>query len=253
MPELRRPARPAPVTSAFADTARERLITAYAGAADPTRAAAMAAYMKDIGPFLGIPTTARRALAKEALRGLPVPDEADCVAFALACRALPEREYRYAAVDLLRARIGRCTAAILPVVRELLVTDGWWDTVDLLAAHVVGPLATAEPARVHPVLDRWIEGTEPGAPAGSEADLWLARTAVLHQLAYKDRTDPERLFRYCARRAEDPRFFLRKGIGWALRAYAKTDPDAVTAFVAAHRDRLAPLTVREALKHLGGA
>ena len=41
---------------------------------------------------------------------------------------------------------------------------------------------------------------------------------------------------------------LRKAIGWALRDYARTDPDWVRAFVATHP--LSPLSVREATKHL---
>ena len=43
-------------------------------------------------------------------------------------------------------------------------------------------------------------------------------------------------------------FFLRKAIGWALRDYARTDPQWVRAFVAEHE--LSPLSVREAIKHL---
>jgi 3-methyladenine DNA glycosylase AlkD len=46
-------------------------------------------------------------------------------------------------------------------------------------------------------------------------------------------------------------FFLRKGIGWALREYAKTDPTWVRAFVREH-EGLSGLSRREALKHLGG-
>jgi 3-methyladenine DNA glycosylase AlkD len=48
----------------------------------------------------------------------------------------------------------------------------------------------------------------------------------------------------------DRDFFIRKAIGWALREYAKTDPTWVRAFVAAHDDRLSPLSRREATKHL---
>jgi 3-methyladenine DNA glycosylase AlkD len=48
----------------------------------------------------------------------------------------------------------------------------------------------------------------------------------------------------------DPDFFLRKGIGWALRQYARTDPAWVRSFVTAHPD-LSPLSRREALRHVG--
>ncbi|MEV0492613.1 DNA alkylation repair protein [Streptomyces atratus] len=65
-----------------------------------------------------------------------------------------------------------------------------------------------------------------------------------------DATDTERLFGYCLRRADHPDSFVRKAIGWCLREYAKTDPRAVRDFVDSARDRLSPLSVREAMKHL---
>lgn len=121
-----------------------------------------------------------------------------------------------------------------------MTTTSWWDTVDLLAAHVVGTLVAADP-RLGADMDVWI----------ADEDLWVARTALLHQLRYKERTDTDRLFAHCLRRSAHPDFFIRKAIGWALREYAKTDPAAVRAFVTRERDRLAPLTVREALKNIG--
>ena len=84
----------------------------------------------------------------------------------------------------------------------------------------------------------------------ADDDMWLIRTAILHQLHYGDQTDTTRLFDYCTRQAGHPDFFVRKAIGWALRQYARTDPDAVRAYVGAHRDRLSPLSIREATKHL---
>ena len=48
----------------------------------------------------------------------------------------------------------------------------------------------------------------------------------------------------------DPEFFVRKEIGWALREYARTDPEWVRSFVNDHVDVLSPLSRREALKHL---
>ncbi|MEV1067629.1 DNA alkylation repair protein [Streptomyces sp. NPDC050263] len=227
--------------SALADTVLGRLTTAYGGAADPERAAAMRAYMKDVAPFLGLPTAERRALSRTVLAGTPRPDEADCTAIALRCWALPHREYHYFAVDYLRRHAGRLSSAFLPVARRLVATTSWWDTVDLLAAHVVGALVEADP-RLAADMDVWI----------ADEDLWVARTALLHQLRYKDRTDADRLFAYCLRRSAHPDFFIRKAIGWSLREYAKTDPEAVRAFVTQERSRLAPLSVREALKNIGG-
>lgn len=46
----------------------------------------------------------------------------------------------------------------------------------------------------------------------------------------------------------DGEFFLRKAIGWALREYARVDPDWVRAYADGHE--LSPLSRREALKRL---
>ncbi|MFF4747900.1 DNA alkylation repair protein [Streptomyces sp. NPDC001268] len=225
--------------SALADTVLERLTATYPAAADPVRAREAAAYMKDVAPFLGIRTPERRALSRTVLASTPRPSEADCTAIALRCWELPEREYHYFAADYLRRHAGRCSSGFVPVARRLITTVSWWDTVDTLAAHVVGALVAADPGLAR-VMDRWIE----------DDDLWIARTALLHQLRHKDATDAERLFRYCLRQSGHPDFFVRKAIGWSLREYAKTDPDAVRGFVDSARDRLAPLSVREALKNL---
>lgn len=229
-----------PPRSAVADTLLERLTATYAAAADPERALSLRAYMKDIAPFLGLTTPDRRALSRTVLAGTPRPDEADCTAVALRCWRLPEREYHYFAVDYLRHHVTRLSSGFLPVARHLVSTVPWWDTVDLLACHVVGGLVAANP-KLRADMDAWIE----------DDDLWIARTALLHQLRYKDTTDTERLFAYCVRQSGHPDFFIRKAIGWCLREYAKTDPEAVRDFVARERGRLSPLSVREALKNIG--
>jgi 3-methyladenine DNA glycosylase AlkD len=226
--------------SVLADTVTERLTAVYGAAADPERAAAMRAYMKDVAPFLGIPSPERRALSRSVLQGTPRPDERDCTAVALRCWRLPEREYQYFAVDLLRRHVRRLSSGFLPVARHLVTTVPWWDTVDALAAHVVGGLVAADPALTAD-MDAWIE----------DDDLWVVRTALLHQLRYGERTDAGRLFGYCLRQSGHPDFFVRKAIGWCLREYAKTDPDAVRDFLAREGGRFAPLSVREALKNIG--
>ncbi|GIE46694.1 hypothetical protein Ani05nite_02280 [Amorphoplanes nipponensis] len=195
--------------------------------------------MRDQFAFLGLPAPTQRALARAAVAGLPAPAEADLRAVALACWELPEREYQYFACDWLRAHVSVPGPGFLATVRTLIVTKSWWDTVDPLATRVVGGLVRRHPALVAE-LDAW----------SVEGDLWLVRTAILHQLHYGAETDTGRLFGYCTRQAGHRDFFVRKAIGWALRQYARTDPEAVARYVAEHRDRLSPLSVREATKHL---
>lgn len=107
------------------------------------------------------------------------------------------------------------------------------------------------------VLGRWapdeaelVEFTD-AAWAASERELQYAacdlisrraRVAIIHQLHIKRETDADRLFDYCTRPAADSEFFIRKAIGWALREYSKTDPEAVLTYVHAHESELSPLS-----------
>lgn len=221
------------VRVAIAQTLIERLTKTYAANADPDSAAPMRAYMREQFPFLGIKRTERDALDREVLAGLPKPTERDLLAVARACWKKPEREYQYFALKYLRKHAKLLNA--LDAVEELLTQKSWWDTVDDLAANVVGPVVAKNPD-LKKTMDAW---------AKSE-NLWLARTAILHQLKYKQRTDAARLFKYCRARATEKDFFMRKAIGWALREYAATDPDAVATFVEENEERLSGLSKREA-------
>ncbi|GLH97661.1 DNA alkylation repair protein [Phytohabitans aurantiacus] len=222
----------------LASAVMERLTSAYGDARDPAKAAPMAAYMRGQFAFLGIPSPAQKALARAALADLPRPAEDDLRDVAAACWALPEREYQYFACGWLRRHARVCSADFLATARELIITKSWWDTVDTLAAHLVGTLVSRHPALLS-TMDAW----------STDENMWLVRTAILHQLGYKEGTDTARLFRYCARQAGHRDFFVRKAIGWALREYSQTDPEAVRSFVESHR--LAPLSSREALRRLG--
>jgi 3-methyladenine DNA glycosylase AlkD len=219
-------------------TVLDRLMLVYTAAANPADAGPMRAYMRDAFPFLGIKTPRRRELAKQIVRGLPAPDEADLRAVALACWAQPAREYQYFAVDWLVKHANRPGPGFLTTVETLVTTRSWWDTVDALATRVVGPVVANHPVALS-TMDKW----------AADDNLWLARTAILHQLHYKENTDTARLFGYCTALAGHRDFFIRKAIGWALRHYARTDPDAVAAYVRS-TPGLSPLSVREALKHV---
>ncbi len=78
--------------------------------------------------------------------------------------------------------------------------------------------------------------------------MWLRRASIIFQLAYKENTDTELLFRHIRLNLGSKEFFINKAIGWALREYAKTDADAVRQFVSS--TALQPLSKREALRRL---
>ncbi|MCK9517678.1 MAG: DNA alkylation repair protein [Dehalococcoidia bacterium] len=226
---------------AWAQGTVQGLVQAFEPERDSTRAVGMRKYMREQFPFLGIPTTKRRRLQKTALKGTSPPEPAELLNAARQLWDLDEREYQYAGTELLIRYERVLPANALPSIEKLITTKVWWDTVDGLASRVVGPMVQRYPELVSR-MEAW---------AASE-NTWLARSAILHQLLQKERTDEERLFRYCLQRAGDREFFIRKAIGWALREYSKTAPEAVRGFVAEHEHELSPLSRREALLWLTG-
>ena len=218
-----------------------RIDEQFEGARNAERAVAMAKYMRDQFPFLGIPAPRQSTLLREALRGTARPAEDDLGELAGHLWELREREYQYAGCGIIARYITVCGPGSIHTIRTLVTTKSWWDTVDSLAKHGVGALVLRHP-ELATTMDAWV----------ASENLWLRRTALLHQLLFKDRTDSERLFRYCHARAAEREFFIRKAIGWALREYSKVDGDAVRAFVGAHEGELSGLSKREALLWLNG-
>lgn len=225
--------------SEWADAVVASTVEAFAPLASPADAPAMVAYMKGVAPFLGIKAPARRRVQRDAWAPHGRPRQDDVAEAAAALWALPEREYQYAACDLLGWFVPRvCRPPFLEAtVEPLLVAKPWWDTVDALGSAAVRPLLARHPDPLA-VVARW---------SGS-GDRWLVRSAILHQLGRKASTDVEVLFDLCRRHGDDREFFVAKAIGWALRDLARTAPDEVRAFVAV--TPLQPLSVREATKHL---
>jgi len=215
----------------------QRDLAAAAVAADATQ---MQAYMKGKFNFLGVKTPARRVASKLFIAAGEGADSAELVAAATALWALEEREYQQVGCDLLRRWSSRLEPDAIESLENLITTKSWWDTVDVLAARVIGPLVARHP-ELRTVMDDWI----------ADDNMWLVRTAILHQLFYKDATDTARLFGYAVAQMGHTDFFIRKAIGWSLRQYARIDPAAVLAFVTEHDSGLSGLTKREALKHVG--
>ncbi len=219
--------------------------------ADPERATQQQAYMKSSMPYHGVTLPQVRTLTKAALRDQPVADQSELVA---AVSALWDdagyREEWYAGLTVLQVPRHRRwrDVALLPLYEHLIVSGRWWDVVDDLSAHAVRELLVAHPTEVAPVIRSWAR----------DDDLWRRRAALVCQVGARGDTDPGLLRDVIISAMTPPEslsrdFFVRKGIGWALRDYARTDPDWVRAFVEEHRSELSPLSIREATKHLAGA
>lgn len=211
------------------------------GLADREKAEGMQRYMKTDMPFYGVQKPGRTPLLKHVVASYPPSTWSEYQQLVLALWNLPHREEKYIAQGVALAHRQFLVPRSLPLYRTFIVEGAWWDFVDEAATHMVRQLALDHPGETWPEVDRWID----------DDDMWLRRSAIICQVGAKDRTDTDRLFSFCERRSFEKEFFIRKAIGWALREYSKTDPTAVAAFVTEHRAQLAPLSFREATKHIG--
>ncbi len=225
---------------AHVDAARRLVATRLLEVADPNKAPRMQAYMKTDMPFYGVQKAGRIPILRQLVKEFP-PETAD--AYAAMVRGLwglPHREEKYLALGYARHFKPFITPDRLPLYRDLIVEGAWWDFVDEIATQLIRSLVISHSEAVWPIVDTWVRVD----------DMWLRRTAILCQVGAKEHTDPARLFRFCEACIGEKEFFIRKAIGWALREYAKTDPDAVAGFINTHRENLSGLSFREGSKHI---
>jgi len=215
-----------------------------AAAADSKRAPQMQAYMKSVMPYHGVPAGPMRAAVKPLVKAHPVEDFETWRDDVLALwNGAKFREERYAALLLLKdKRVKAFTSMkMLPLYEELIVSGAWWDFVDTVASHRIGPILRTHHKEVRPTIVAW--STDP--------DMWLRRTSIICQLGAHESIDLDLLTTCIEPNLADREFFIRKAIGWALRQHAWTDPAWVQDYVRRHEGRLSPLSRREALKNVG--
>jgi len=216
---------------------RPTLIKLLTDHGNQEKAPAMAAYMKNHFPFLGIQSPLRADLLKQYFSIHELPEGVQGVweeVFALL--DLTEREFHYAAIALMGKM--KLTIEDLDRIQRVIETKSWWDSVDSIAPTILGNVVKKERTGGEEVMKRW---------AQSE-NMWVVRASILHQLKYKAETNEALLFDTIERQKESDEFFIQKAIGWSLREYAKTSPNSVRTFV--ETTDLKPLSRREALKHI---
>lgn len=216
--------------------------------ADPAQAGAMQAYMKSALPFYGVQAPLRRQLVKGAAAAHPVADNsALCTTVLQLWQGATHREERYAALDLLRLprHLKWADLSWLPLLQTMIETGPWWDHNDEISGLALGLLLQRHPGHMKPLLQQWAHSP----------NLWFRRAAMLCQRSLDAEHFDAVLLYDCIlpSLAPDPlaaEFFIRKGMGWALRERSYAAPDEVRAFCAEYGGRLSALTVREALRRL---
>lgn len=204
---------------------------------DPTRAIGMEKYMRMQFPFLGVPAAPRKKSYRSFIQ-TAVKKEMIDFDFVFLCYQKDEREFQYAAADYLFAVRDLLTPEDLPTIKKYVVSKSWWDTVDILDG-VVGRIVQNHPEAKR-IMFVW----------SKDENFWVRRLAIDHQLLFKKATDRELLGTIIENNFGSKEFFINKAIGWSLRDYSKTNPDWVREFIERHRDKMAPLSIREGSKYI---
>ena len=118
----------------------------------------------------------------------------------------------------------------------MITHKSWWDTVDYIAANLLGTYFKLYPEQRQIYVKNWL----------ASGNFWLQRSAILFQLKYKDQVDTEMLSHVITSLLGSKEFFINKAIGWMLREYGKTNPAWVVDFVNGHQ--LEKLSQKEALR-----
>jgi len=211
--------------------------------ADPRKAPFMQAYMKSAMPYHGVSAPLLRKTCKEIFADVELPTrEAWRERVLELWRGAQYREERYVAIALTGEKRAAefQNPAEMPLYEEIIVTGAWWDYVDDVASHRVGPILRDFPAPMRKKMLAW----------SKSENMWKRRTSIICQLGFKRNTDLDLLYACIEPSLDSKEFFLRKAIGWALRQYAWTDPAEVKRYVRRHKDRLSNLSQREALKNI---
>jgi 3-methyladenine DNA glycosylase AlkD len=199
-------------------------VLALSALANPSQAGPMSAYMKGVAPFLGIRAPDRRRAVRSVEANLPTPTASELAELTRRLWLLTEREYQYAACDIL-ARSERVLGPdfLASTIQTLLTDRPWWDTVDLLGSSVISPITARSPDAIE-LMWNWCRSD----------NRWLIRAAIQHQRGRKGATDIEVLLAMCDMHARDQEFFVAKAIGWALRDMTTWFPNEVRLFLSSH-------------------
>jgi 3-methyladenine DNA glycosylase AlkD len=220
-----------------------KLRNALQRAGDPVKARAMQAYMKSAMPYHGVPTPLLRQTCKATFAILQFATASHWQAQILGMwRDAQFREERYASLYLAGDERWRPfqTLSAMKMYEEMIVTGAWWDYVDEIASHRVGPLLRDYPAPMRRKMLSWSKSN----------NLWKRRTSIICQLGFKADTDLKLLYACIEPSLGSREYFLQKAIGWALRQYAWTDGAEIRKYVRLNRARLSKLSCREALKNI---
>lgn len=134
---------------------------------DDENAVKMAAYMRNLFSFYGLPTPKRKAIYKDFLK---FEKRKKIIDWDLLdrCYADEHREFHYFVMDYLVAMQKFLKFDDVPHIEKYIKTNQWWDTIDGLD-RIVGNIAFTD-ERINDLMLEW----------STDEDFWVRRIAIDH-------------------------------------------------------------------------
>jgi 3-methyladenine DNA glycosylase AlkD len=73
------------------------------------------------------------------------------------------------------------------LIEKLIITNSWWDSVDVTAKFILGDYLLEFPSETGAVISRF----------SNSKNMWLNRSVILFQLGYKEKTNFDLLKSIC--------------------------------------------------------
>ncbi|NQX93270.1 MAG: DNA alkylation repair protein [Flavobacteriales bacterium] len=214
------------------------LIDLFSAHGDPAIAEQQKAYMRNQFDYFGLKSEKRKTLQKEAIAIANKPKKEDLEDQIKLLWENPHRECQYAAQELFVKYVRHLEEADLDLIEWMIVTKSWWDTIDYIAANLVGKYYLKYPDLAYSRFDEWLDSD----------NFWLQRCVLLYPLKFKGELDWDLLSRCVHHLEGSNEFFINKAIGWILRQSSRHQPDKVREFIQNHQ--LSKLSLKEATKYI---
>ena len=152
-----------------------QVLTFFQEAGDPETAEGQMNYMRNKFEYHGVKAKGWIDFSKKIFKTEGVCHGKALKEFVRLCFAEEHREVHYFGLQMVERVSKKQEENFIDFLEELIVTHSWWDTVDYIAANLVGR-ELKNPASRDSVLNRWLKSE----------DLWLQRTTLIYQLKYRD-------------------------------------------------------------------
>ncbi|TFG96020.1 MAG: DNA alkylation repair protein [Calditrichales bacterium] len=211
---------------------------------DPVRAREQKRYLKSPSCFYGVRKPLINQWALRIKRAEPKLSINELLAMCSDLWGSVNHDHKTLAIEVVKSYCQFHDRSILPLVNRMIDESSGWDLIDNIAIWLVGGMLKNDPS-LFDLIRPW----------SADENLWRRRAAIISPIKLFKRNEcPLDLYlEIWQEHLHEKEFFIRKAIGWVLRALSKHQPETVVAFIQKNKNIMSGLTLREGGRNLNTA